>query len=60
MSDVNSQAPVNSEVPVNSQVPFESDASQHSLPATNSPTNSPSSLSNQNVIDFEEESNTTC
>ena len=60
MSDANSEAPVNSEVPVNSQVPFESDASQHSSPATKSPMNSLSPLSNQNVIDLEEESNTTC
>lgn len=39
---------------VNSQVPFESKASQQSLLATNSPTNSSSLLSNQNVIDLEE------
>ena len=49
---------VNSQVQVNSQVPFDSEASQQSLPPTNSPTNSPSPLSNQNVIDLEEESNT--
>ena len=58
MADVNSQVPITSEVPINSQVPFQRDASQQSLPATNSPTNSPSPLSYKNVIDLEEESNT--